>query len=168
MRRLFSTLAITSCLLAGVPAVSLAQSGLILFGGVKGENQLSYRTDFGGQSNAWDRYRLRISNKKLKVAVAQFIIKYPEYYKGTFDTKKIEVKAGDKKVALSEIKWDKDNHVLEIYPQEAIPAGKNVEIILSNVKNPSFGGMYYFHCSVQSPGDVPLSRYIGTWILSIS
>lgn len=170
MRRLLSTLAVTSCLLAGIPAISWAQSlpGFTLFSGVKSENQLPFRLDFGGQSNGWDRYRLKISNKKLKTAVAHFVITYPDYYKGTFDTKQIEVKVRDKKVVLSEIKWDKENRVLEIYPQEAIPAGSNVELILSNVKNPTFGGVFYFNCSIQSPGDVPLSRYVGTWIISIN
>lgn len=170
MRRLLSTLAVTSCLLAGIPAISWAQSlpGLTIFSGVKGENQLPFRLDFGGQTNGWDRYRLKISNKRLKTAVARFVISYPDYYKGDFDTKQVEVKVRDKKIALSEVKWDKENHVLEIFPQEPVPAGSNVELILSNVKNPASGGMFYFNCSIQSPGDVPLSRYIGTWIISIS
>ncbi|MFM6244668.1 MAG: DUF2808 domain-containing protein, partial [Dolichospermum sp.] len=41
-------------------------------------------------------------------------------------------------------------------------------LVLSNVQNPSFGGVYYFNCRVLSPGDVPLLRYIGTWIISIN
>ncbi|NMG08941.1 DUF2808 domain-containing protein [Brasilonema sp. UFV-L1] len=170
MRRFLSTLAVTGFLLAGVPAISWAQSlpGLTLFSGVKGENQLPFRLDFGGQSNGWDRYRLKISNKKLKTAVAQFVISYPEYYKGTFDTKSVEVKVRGKKIPLSEVKWDKENHVIEIYPQEAVPAGNSVELVFSNVKNPPSGGMFYFNCSIQSPGDVPLARYVGTWIISIS
>jgi hypothetical protein len=170
MRRLLSTLAVTTCLLAGVPAISWAQSlpGWTLFSGVEGKNQLPFRLDFGGQTNGWDRYRLKITNKKLNTAVAHFVITYPEYYKGTFDPKKVEVNVRNKKVALSEVKWDKENRVLEIYPQEPIPAGNNVEVILSNVKNPASGGIFYFNCSVQSPGDVPLSRYVGTWIISIS
>lgn len=170
MRRLLSTLAITSCLLAGLPALTEAQgtSGLTLFSGVKGENQLSYRLDFGGQTNGWDRYRLRIPQKKVKTAIAHFVISYPEYYKGSFDTKNVEVNVKDKKIPLSEVKWDKENHALEIFPQDAIPAGNRVEVILSNVKNPSNSGVYYFNCSIQSPGDVPLSRYLGTWIISIN
>ncbi|MBD2776411.1 DUF2808 domain-containing protein [Iningainema tapete] len=170
MRRLLSAIAVSGCLLAGIPAISWAQSlpGLTLFSGVKGENQLQYRLDFGGQINGWDRYRLRISNKKLRIAVAHFVISYPEYYKGSFDTKNVEVRVKDKKIPLSDVKWDKDNRVIEIFPAEAIPAGNNVEVVLSNVKNPASGGIFYFNCSVQSPGDVPLTRYIGTWIISIS
>jgi len=168
--RLLSALAVTSCLLAGLPTTSQADPnpGLTLFSGVKHDEQMSYRLDYGGQPSGWDRYRLRISHKKLKIAVAHFVINYPEYYKGSFDPKQIELNVKGKKVPVSEAKWDKENHVIEIYPQEPIPAGNDVEVILSNVKNPTFGGVYYFNCSIQSPGDVPLSRYIGTWIISIN
>ena len=45
MKRLLSALAVTSCLLAGLPAITLAQNGLTLFSGVKSENQLPFRLD---------------------------------------------------------------------------------------------------------------------------
>jgi Protein of unknown function (DUF2808) len=170
MRRLLSALAVTGCLLTGLPAVTLAQSlpGFTLWSGVKSENQLPFRLDFGGQTNSWDRYRLRIPSQKMKLAVAQFVITYPDYYKGEFDAKDMQVRVKGKSVPLSEIKWDKENRRIDIFPQEAVPAGSGVEIVLNNVKNPSFGGMFYFQCQVLSPGDVPLLRSLGTWILSIS
>ncbi|MFO5494026.1 MAG: DUF2808 domain-containing protein [Cuspidothrix sp.] len=170
MKRLLSALAVTSCLLTGLPAMTLAQSspGLTLFSGVKGENQLPFRLDFGGQPNSTDRYILTIPAKKKKLAVAQFAITYPNYYEGTFDPKDVEVKVKGKKVPLSEVKWDKEGRVIQIFPQEPVPAGDRVELILSNVQNPSFGGVYYFNCQVLSPGDIPLLRYLGTWIISIT
>lgn len=169
MRRLLSTLAVTGCLLTSLPAITWAQSlpGLTLFSGVKAENQLPYFLDFGGQSNSWDRYRLRIPAQKVKLAIAQIAITYPNYYKGTFDPKKIEIRVKDKKVPLAEVKWNKEGRVIEIFPQEPVPAGSKVEVVLSNVRNPSFGGVYYFNCQILSPGDVPLLRYLGSWVLSI-
>ena len=170
MRRALSALTVTSFLLAGFPIISLAQSlpGLTIFSGVKRENQLPFRLDFGGQPNGWDRYRLRIPAKRLNLAVSQFSISYPDYYKGKFDTDKIEVRIKDKKMPLQEVVWDKENRLVDIYLQEPVPAGSRVELVFSNVKNPAFGGTYYFNCQILSPGDVPLRRYIGTWILSIS
>jgi hypothetical protein len=104
----------------------------------------------------------------MKLAVAQFAITYPNYYEGTFDPKDVEVKVKGKKIPLSEVKWDKEGRVIQIFPQEPVPAGDRVELILSNVQNPSFGGVYYFNCQVLSPGDIPLLRYLGTWIISIT
>ncbi len=170
MKRLLSALAVTSCLLAGLPAMTWAQSlpGVTLFSGVKSENQLPFRLDFGGQTNSTDRYILRIPAKKMKLAVAQFAITYPDYYQGSFDTKNVEVLVKGKKVPLSEVKWDKDGRVIQIFPEEPVPAGHKVELVLSNVQNPAFGGVFYFNCQVLSPGDVPLLRSLGTWIISIT
>jgi Protein of unknown function (DUF2808) len=170
VRHTLSALGLTSLLLTAIPTVVSSQStpGFTLFGGTKAENQLSYYLDFGGRSNGWDRYRLRIPAKKLKLAVAQFSISYPDYYDGKFDTKDIEVVVKGKAVPLREVKWNEENHVIEIYPAEPVPANSSVELVLSNVRNPGFGGMFYFNCNILTPGDVPLLRYVGTWILSIS
>ncbi|MFM6139300.1 MAG: DUF2808 domain-containing protein, partial [Sphaerospermopsis kisseleviana] len=35
-------------------------------------------------------------------------------------------------------------------------------------QNPAFGGMFHFNCQVLSPGDVPMLRYLGTWLISIN
>lgn len=170
MQRLLSTLAVTSCLLTGLPAITWAQAlpGLTLFSGIKAENQLPFRLDFGGQTNNTDRYVLKIPANRMKLAVAQFAITYPEYYKGTFDPQNIEVRVKGKKVPLTEVKWNKESRLIEIFPAEPVPAGGSAEVVLSNVRNPSFGGVYYFNCQILSPGSVPLLRYLGTWILSIS
>jgi Protein of unknown function (DUF2808) len=169
MRRLLSALAVTSCLLTALPATTLAQGlpGLTLFSGVKSENQLPFRLDFGGQANGWDRYILRIPAKKMKLAAAQFAVTYPKYYKGTFDPKEIKVLVNGKKVA-SEVKMEKNSGLIEIFPQEPVPAGTNVALELSNVQNPAYGGIFYFNCQILSPGDVPLLRYLGTWIISVN
>ncbi|AKG24116.1 DUF2808 domain-containing protein [Calothrix sp. 336/3] len=169
MRRLLTACAVTGCLLAGLPAIGLAESlpGLTIFSGVEGKNQLPFRLDFGGNTNGWDRYRLRIPAKKMKYAVSRLVITYPRHFRGDFDPKKMEVTVRDKKVALSEVKFDKENRVIELYLQEPIAAGSKTEVVLSNVKNPAFGGMFYFNCAIESPGDV-LARHIGTWIISIN
>jgi Protein of unknown function (DUF2808) len=169
LRRLFSALAISACVLSVVPSISLADSlpGFTLWGGIPRERQLPFRLDFGGQPNAWDRYRLRIPSKQMKLAVAQFSITYPDYFEGEFDPKEVEVRVRGKAVPLEEVNWDKENRVIQIFPREPVPAGNQVELVLSNVKNPTFGGMFYFNCQIQTPGDVPLLRYLGTWILSI-
>lgn len=169
MRRVFSALAVTSCLLAGIPAIALAQGlpGLTIFSGVERQNQLNFRLDYGRRS-LWDNYRLRIPANKMQLAVSQINISYPDYYTGQFDTNRIEVLARDKSIPVREVNWDRDNHSLQISLTEPIEPGDRVEVILSNVRNPDFGGTYYFHARVISPGDIPLPRYVGTWILDVN
>lgn len=169
MRRFLSILAIAGCTIASLPAISFAQSlpGLTIFSGVERDYQLSFRLDFNGRPNGWDRYHLRISDEKMELAAEQFVITYPDTYRGTFDPEEIEVRVDDEAVPLSEVNWDEENRVIEIFPETPVPAGEDVDIVLSNVRNPMNGGTHYFNALVRSPGDVPLLRYLGTWIISI-
>ncbi|MTJ07445.1 MULTISPECIES: DUF2808 domain-containing protein [unclassified Anabaena] len=169
MKRVLSSLAMTGCLLTAFPALTWAGGqGFTLFSGVRTENRLPFSLDFNGQANATDRYRLKIPRGKMQLAVAQFAISYPNYYDGSFDTKKVEIRVKGKSLPVSEVKWDKEARVLEIFPEEPVPAGQEVTLVLSNVLNPAFGGMYNFRCLVLSPGDVPILRPLGYWILSIN
>jgi Protein of unknown function (DUF2808) len=156
--------AIVTCL----PTIALAQSGVTIFSGVDRKQELSYRLDFDGDRGGWDRYRLRVSKDKMKLSVAQFIITYPDYYKGAFDTKAVEISVNGKPWKLQEANWDKDRQRLEVYPLEPIPANSQVELIFSNVRNPDNPGTFYFNCLIQAPGDVPIMRELGTWIISIN
>ncbi|ELS01984.1 Protein of unknown function (DUF2808) [Xenococcus sp. PCC 7305] len=171
-KRLFSSLALSSCLLGGVATISFAQgnSGLTIFSGVGRENILDYYLDFGGKANARDRYRLRVPGKKLIGGASKFFIAYPDYYDGKFDVDKIEVriKKGKKQesLALREVIWDKESYIIEIDLEEPLKESKKVEIVFSNVKNPEIG-TYYFHCQVLPADDLPIRQHLGTWILSI-
>jgi hypothetical protein len=168
-RRFPIALAIAGCLATAIPLVSLAQGlpGLTIFSGVDRQYQLAYRLDYDGRLGIRDRYHLRIPASKMKLAVAQFAISYPASYRGHFDSRAIEVLANGESVPLDEVNWDRDNRVIEIYPRTPVPADSRVEIVLSNVQNPLSVGTHYFNALVRSPGDVPLLRYVGTWILSI-
>lgn len=166
MRRLLTAFVMSGCLLTAFPVVTLAGGeGFTLWSGVERKNQLNYATDFGAQAGGWDRYYLRVDGKRLTTAVAQFIISTPDYFDGKFDPKKIEVKSRGKKVPLSSAEWDKENRVVRLTLQEPLPAGSSAEIIASNVKNPSTG-FFNLNCLTQAPGDIPLPRYIGTWIMN--
>jgi Protein of unknown function (DUF2808) len=169
LRRLFSVLAITGCLVTGLSAASLAQGlpGLTIFSGIDRENQLGFRLDAFGEPNAIDRYRLRIPADKMSLAVAQFSITYPDTYEGEFDPDEIEVRISGDSVPLDEVEWDQENRVINIFPTQPIPANTRVELVLSGVQNPRNGGTHYFNAMVRSPGDLPLLRYVGTWIISI-
>jgi hypothetical protein len=169
-KRFLSVLAITSGLLAGIPILTVAQSnsGLTLWSGIQRENILNYHLDFDGHAGSWDRYRFYISAKKLTQGASKFIIAYPDYYDGKFDTDRIEVRIDKESLPLRSVYWDKEGKVIEIDMEQPIPPGKKVEIVFSNVKNPRFGGTFYFHCQAFAADDLPVRLYYGTWIVSIN
>ncbi len=172
-----SAVAIAGSIVAGaaIPVIAQGLPGLTIFSGVDREYQLSYRLDFEGVPTRFDRYRLRIPDDKMELAVTQFAITYPDTYEGTFDADEIEIRIPDPEdnddeisVALDEVIWDEENRIIEIYPVEPVPANTDVEIVMHDVRNPRRPGMHYFNCLVQSPGNTTtLLRYIGTWIISI-
>ena len=169
-KRILTTLAISSLMIGGVQAITSAQSnpGLTIFSGVDRENILNYHLDFGGQAGGLDRYRLRVPGKKITEGVSKFFIAYPDYYKGKFDTDKIEVRVQGESIPLREVVWDKESRIVEIDLEQPIRESRKLEIVFSNVKNPRFGGTYYFHCQVLPAGDLPIRQHLGTWILSIN
>jgi hypothetical protein len=166
---LLSVLAVSGCMVTGFAPRSTAQGlpGFTIFSGIDRQNQLNWRMDYDGEPGVQDRYRLRIPAKKMQFAVEQFSITYPTTYRGEFDPKAVAVKVNGKEVPLSDVNWDSENRVIEIYPQEPVPAASQVEIVLSRVQNPTRVGTHYFNAMVRSPGDLPIMRYLGTWILTI-
>lgn len=168
MRQLFSAILITGLALTTLPKIAQAQGlpGITLFSGPDKTNILNYFLE-SGRSGEWDRYKLRLPADKLNLAIAEVSITYPDYYKGTIDPDRVQIRIKNQPIPLEEVIWDQENHIIQIYPQEPIPAGTKVEIVLSNVKNPTFGGVFNFNANIRTPGDVPMLRYVGTWILSI-
>jgi Protein of unknown function (DUF2808) len=154
---------LSGCLVAGTALAAQAE-GLTIFSGAKQE--LDYHSDFGGKHGGFDRYHFKIPKKYMKLAALELNISFPEYT-GKFNPKEIEVKVNDKKIKLQEVKFDKDERVVEIFPEEPIPAGTNVEIIFSDVSNPRSPGMFYFYATYKTPGDGFRVGSLGEWIVSI-
>ncbi len=171
MKKLFSSLLLAGGLLILTPGLeAFAQnrnSGITIFSGVERENILDYRLDFGGELNRWDRYRLRIPSKKLPSGASKFYITYPDYYKGKFDTDRMEVRIDGEPQPLSEVVWDKENHLVELDLEKPIEPNTKVEIVFSNVRNPRFPGTFYFNAQIDVPTDLAIRRYVGTWIIDL-
>ncbi|MDJ0531202.1 MAG: DUF2808 domain-containing protein [Xenococcaceae cyanobacterium MO_207.B15] len=167
-KRFFTTLAISGCIVSSIPLISYAQGGLTIFSGVNRENILNYYLDYNGKRKARDRYRLRISGKKLTQGAAKFFIKYPDYFDGKFNTDRIEVRVNRKEsLPLREVIWDQESQIIEIDLEEPLRESRRVELVFSGVRNPDVG-TYYFHCDVLPAVDLPIRQYVGTWIISIN
>lgn len=171
-KKLLSSVLLLGGLLTFAPAFdawaqSNRNSGITIFSGVERENILDYRLDFNGQAGRWDRYRLRIPKQKLPFGASQFYVTYPDYYEGKFDTDKIEVRIDGDPQPLSSVEWNQEERLVSIALEQPIEPDTKVELVFSNVKNPRFGGTFYFNAQVDVPNDVAIRRYIGTWIIDI-
>ncbi len=168
---LLTALTLATCTLGGVHTIAMAQGtpGLLIFGD-RDVDILNYYLDFGGIAEQRDRYRLRIPKKKLQNGATQFVISYPDYFDGKFDTDKIEVRPnGDKKksLPLKEVIWDEENRFVQINLAEPLKDPKKLEIVMSNTKNPEVG-TYYFYAQVVPATNAPVPERVGAWVLSIN
>ncbi len=148
------------------PVTAGSNPGLTIFSGVDRKDVLDYYLDFGGSPRQTDRYKLYIPAKKLSQGATRFFISYPDYFDGSFDTSRIEVRAGGKSVPIKDAYWDKESRYVEINLEQPVEGNSNIDIVLSNVQNPS-QGTYYFIGDAQIAGSIPLRVYLGTWIISI-
>jgi hypothetical protein len=178
-RLLLTSLCVAGSLVSTLPTITSAQSNpgfsFVWGDGPGRKQQLGYVLDYGTPGHSQDRYRLKLGRQN--VAIDSITVTYPNYYDGTFNEKRVTLQESPKnkflgfgktkQIEVSSVKVDKDNRVIEIVPKEPIPSGVPVEVVLSDVQNPRSGGMYYFNAYINSPGDVPLRRYLGTWILSL-
>ncbi|MFM2158951.1 MAG: hypothetical protein RLZZ124_1425 [Cyanobacteriota bacterium] len=60
----------------------------------------------------------------------------------------------------------KDGTAIEIFPNSPVPVGKTIGVYM-NIFNPFNAGMYQFNALAQAPGDVPISGYLGSWLIQI-
>lgn len=179
-KRAFPVLLCAGTLMGMMPTITEAQTNpgiSFVWGGQDSQpkRQLSYVLEYGTPGHLSDRWRLSLG--KQDVAMSVIRISTPDYFNGEFHENKIELRESPKSkflnlkkgktIPISSVTVDKDSGLVEIIPETPIPAGKRAEVVISNVKNPKSGGMFYINCSIIAPGDVPLPRQVGTWIVSI-
>ncbi len=180
LKRALPALLCAGTLVGTLPTITEAQTNpgfSLIWGGqdAQPKRQLSYVLQYGTPGHLSDRWRLSVG--KQEVAMSVIRITTPDYLNGKFNEKRIELRESPKSrilnlkkgknIPISSVTVDNDSGLVEIIPEVPIPAGKKVEVVLSNVKNPRSGGMFFLNCSIISPGDVPLPRQVGTWVLSI-
>jgi hypothetical protein len=59
-----------------------------------------------------------------------------------------------------------DGSAIEVFPVTPVPVGKTIGVYI-NLFNPFNAGMYQFNALAQAPGDVPVSGYLGSWLIQI-
>lgn len=145
------------------PAEAQQNAGIILWGSAK-DKALDYVLDYG-RANQTDRYYLDIPAQKF--AVSEIIVTYPESFTGEFDQSGIDLRVNNKNLPLQSAKWNKEARVVEVVLQESVPANKAMKLVLSNVQNPTFGGLFQFDARVRGNTDLPMLRYIGSWVIGL-
>jgi hypothetical protein len=186
LKQTLGALLVSGAVVLGFPQVSLADcSGLTLWSGLDNRNdELPFCWDFEMRSGARERYRFHIPAEKIPEGVSKIRISYEERYNGRFDTNNIDIRIGEESLPREtlDILSDEEANFVEIgidlelleelgktRLKSALEQGHSLQVVFHNVRNPRFGGMFYFRGSfLPANNEVPVFLDIGTWILSIN
>ena len=64
------------------------------------------------------------------------------------------------------IEVSENGRSIEIFPETPV-SDKDTIGVYMNVFNPFNAGMYQFNALAQAPGDIPVSGYLGSWLIQI-
>jgi hypothetical protein len=164
------------------PVLSQSTNGLSFrWDNTKGFKELPYFLD-RGIVNQQDRYMLMIRAKDLDTAAMQVTVTYPDHFTqmgARFQDTSVHLAYCDrigsvlsrsrcnKRIPMADVVVDRENGRIDFFPETPIPAGSNVAVIIDQVFNPRNQGMFQFNVSTISPGDLPLAKYVGSWVVSI-
>jgi hypothetical protein len=161
------------------PAPSLAQGtpGLMEF---RWENNRDYRklyfftTDTTRMQRA--EYYLMLRPKDRKTAILKLSISVPSHFDSTIDPKQVKLCRMSEGGMLKRtrcietipatIEVSENGRSIEIFPETPV-SDKDTIGVYMNVFNPFNAGMYQFNALAQAPGDIPVSGYLGSWLIQI-
>ncbi len=121
-------------------------------------------------------YYLILKPKDRKTAILKLAITVPSYWDGSFDAKQMklcEMSQGGmmkrtrcEKQIPATIEVSPNGKAIEVFPDVPVSDKKTIGLYI-NTFNPFNTGMYQFNALIQAPGDVPVSGYVGSWLIQI-
>ena len=121
-------------------------------------------------------YYLVLGPKDRKTALLKLAISVPSYFDAKInasDVRLCTIKKGgiaSKTRCLETIpatvEVAPDGTAIEIFPDRPVPTGNTIGVNMQ-IFNPS-AGMYQFNALGQAPGAVPISGYLGSWVIEIN
>ena len=122
-------------------------------------------------------YYLVMKAKDRKSAILKLKISFPKYFKANlkpnkFTLCKIEMggmlaKTRCKEKIPTVFEVAKDNSYIEAFPNEIIPSDDQSYAVVMKIFNPDQAGMFQINAIAQTPGDLPISTYVGSWTIDI-
>ncbi len=165
------------CLAIGNYAPKATASGLeIRWGESDNYKRLKYLQESKVRLDR-SKYYFFLRPSDRKTAILKLTLKFPKHFKAKIKTKNLslcKVKIGgysSKTRCLEDIpatfEVDKSMQNIDIFPNIPIPANKKSYAVVLKMFNPRKSGMYQVNSFSQSPGELPISLYLGSYLIEI-
>ena len=162
---------------ATTPSLAQGTPGLMEF---RWENNKDYRKlyFFTTETSRMQRaeYYLMLRPKDRKTAILKLSISVPSHFDTKIDPKQVKLcrmrEGGMTKrtrcleTIPATIEVSANGRSIDIFPETPV-SDKDTIGVYMNVFNPFNAGMYQFNALAQAPGDIPVSGYLGSWLIQI-
>jgi hypothetical protein len=159
------------------PAAAQGTPGLLEF---RWENSSDYRKLYFYITNTQRlrraEYYLMLRPRDRKTAILKLSVTIPASFDATIETKRVRLCRMSEGGMLARtscleeipatIELAENGRALEIFPDTPIPDTGTIGVHM-RLFNPFNAGMYQFNALAQAPGDVPISGYLGSWLIQI-
>jgi hypothetical protein len=171
------TTATAICPLMAPPALAQGTPGLMEF---RWENNKDYRKlyFFMTETTRMQRseYYLMLRPKDRKTAILKLSVSIPASFDTKIDPKQVKLckmseggmmkRTRCEKTIPATIEVTSNGRAIEIFPDTPISDKDTIGVYI-NLFNPFNAGMYQFNALAQAPGDIPVSGYLGSWLIQI-
>lgn len=138
--------------------------------------KLYYFLSDAGRNKRADYY-LILKAKDRKTAILKLTIKFPSYWEASLKAKDMQLcymKEGGMAARTrcetpipATIEVSPNGKAIEVYPNTPVPDNKTVGLYFTTT-NPFNIGMFQINALIQPPGDIPVSTYVGSWLIEIT
>ena len=121
-------------------------------------------------------YFFMLRKKDRKTAILKLSISVPSYFNARIRPQDLTLckmsmggmlsRSKCKEVLPAVFEVNEKQTAIAVFPDTPIPTGGTYAVVM-NVFNPSQAGMFQFNALAQAPGDVPVSGYLGSWLVDI-
>ena len=122
-------------------------------------------------------YYFFLRGKERKSDISKLTLRVPDYFEAKIKPEKLslcKVKIGSYTSRTrciedvpSEIRINKNQTSIDIYPEKSIPLNKDSYAIVMKIFNPRKRGMFQFQAFSQNVGEIDISTYLGTWNIDV-
>ncbi|MEB3334648.1 MAG: DUF2808 domain-containing protein [Cyanobacteriota bacterium] len=144
------------------------------------DNAKDYRKLYFFQS---DTQRLKVSDyylilkpKDRKTAILKLTVSLPKSFDAKIDPSRVKLCQMSEGGMLQRTRCDKQipatvevnqaAGTIEVFPETPISDQQTIGVYM-RIFNPFNIGMYQFNAMAQAPGDIPISTYLGSWLIQI-
>ncbi len=122
-------------------------------------------------------YYFFLRGRERKANISKLTLKVPDYFEAKIKPEKLslcKVKIGSYTSRTrcvenvpSNIKINKDQTLINIFPEKPIPLNKDSYAVVMKIFNPRKRGMFQFQAFSQNVGEIDVSTYLGTWNIDV-